>query len=808
IIRSAGVTPPISLFLGGDNSGFTGTFEDQNSANSVVRFTTGTAGSATARWIFNQAQLVGRTSLPTVTSTIQFGSMSGAGILSAGQAGVVDTIVAGALGLNDTFSGSLNDVGGTGLIALTKVGPGTLTLSGANNYTGPTTVSQGTLNVSSAKISTGDFTVADGATLGVNLAAGGASLKMTSLTLGAGSGCTNSFTGLSSLTVPAITNSGVLTLAGTVTVNAQGFFATGQYPLINSAGGIAGSGGFVVGALPAGAAATIITNGNAIVLNVTAVPSSQVWTGATNNIWDTTTTNWTVGGTPGLYADGNIVQFDDTSSTTNVMIVTNVSPVAVLVSNNVDQYTFSGDAIAGSAAVVKNGTGALILENTNTYTGDTTINAGALTVGGAGQLGGGNYSSAINNNGRFNYNSSANQSLAGVISGTGSLAASGGSVIAVGGLNTYSGGSEISNAIVLAGLTGWNNVPTSGSGGTVAANQQAALGAGSVTVDTNGVMQMGYRASSTSSAYTITNNVVLNGGAVWANDAYQHLSGAIAVNSTGGFLGSTYSGASGAYGPASGYNKGLFIDGLISGSGPLTIEQAGAGGNGAVAEANGWGNAAGHNYNVGMVLFTNNANTYSGTVTVYPYSAGGGNYLCVNGSTVLQNATINLVGNNTGGTRLYGYSPLTFLTGLGSVSLGALSGSADVVLTGEDEGHATSGNDAIALTVGGNNASTTYAGGLSGAGSLTKTGTGAFTLTGTNTYAGATIVSGGSLSVNGPGSLASAVSVNGGTFGGTGIVSNSVTVNSGGTLTPGTSGSGALTVTGNLTLNTGSTSTF
>ena len=51
---------------------------------------------------------------------------------------------------------------------------------------------------------------------------------------------------------------------------------------------------------------------------------------------------------------------------------------------------------------------------------------------------------------------------------------------------------------------------------------------------------------------------------------------------------------------------------------------------------------------------------------------------------------------------------------------------------------------AISLTVGGNGAATTYAGVLSGPGSLNVSG-GAMTLTATNTYTGNTVVSGGTL---------------------------------------------------------------
>jgi len=55
---------------------------------------------------------------------------------------------------------------------------------------------------------------------------------------------------------------------------------------------------------------------------------------------------------------------------------------------------------------------------------------------------------------------------------------------------------------------------------------------------------------------------------------------------------------------------------------------------------------------------------------------------------------------------------------------------------------------AIALTVGGDNANTTYAGVLSAGGSLIKTGTGTWTLSGANSYSGATQVNAGTLSIN------------------------------------------------------------
>ena len=99
--------------------------------------------------------------------------------------------------------------------------------------------------------------------------------------------------------------------------------------------------------------------------------------------------------------------------------------------------------------------------------------------------------------------------------------------------------------------------------------------------------------------------------------------------------------------------------------------------------------------------------------------------------------------------------------------------------------------------MGNNNANTTFSGILEGPGSLTKIGSGTLTLTSSNTYTGPTTVTQGTLVVDGRLS-SSAVSVNGGTLGGTGYLS-SITVNAGGTLAPGDS-LGTLHVTSSLIL--------
>ncbi len=126
---------------------------------------------------------------------------------------------------------------------------------------------------------------------------------------------------------------------------------------------------------------------------------------------------------------------------------------------------------------------------------------------------------------------------------------------------------------------------------------------------------------------------------------------------------------------------------------------------------------------------------------------------------------------------------LTSLTGPGTVELGSATGVLDV-------------NQAIST-------SSTFAGGISGDGSLTKSGAGEFILSGTSSFTGATDVKNGSLLVEGSLTTSEVIVVSGAVLGGSGSVVAPVTVNSGGKIAPGSS-PGILS-TGDLTLNSGST---
>ena len=203
-----------------------------------------------------------------------------------------------------------------------------------------------------------------------------------------------------------------------------------------------------------------------------------------------------------------------------------------------------------------------------------------------------------------------------------------------------------------------------------------------------------------------------------------------------------------------------------------------------------------------------NINTGGYPVTLFGVLSGPGGLSKI-GSGPLTLATANTFGGNTlvsGGTLALGSSlalqnSTLDSSGSGVLSFGSLVSATLGGLTGPGMlSLANSASSAIALTVGANNAGTTFSGMLEGAGGLTKVGGGVLALSGSNTYSGPTTISQGKLVVDGWLTNA-AVSVNGGTLGGTGYLS-SVTVNAGGQLAPGDS-LGMLSISGGLTLESG-----
>jgi fibronectin-binding autotransporter adhesin len=134
-----------------------------------------------------------------------------------------------------------------------------------------------------------------------------------------------------------------------------------------------------------------------------------------------------------------------------------------LVNQGAGVVTLSG-AIGGTGTVVQQGAGELILTGVNGYSGDTTISSGTLSINSPGQLGGGSYPNNITNNGALIYNSSAAQTLAGNLTGTGSLIQSNGN-LTLSGTNSYTGGTFIAFGNLILGTDGTlGNLPPQAGG--------------------------------------------------------------------------------------------------------------------------------------------------------------------------------------------------------------------------------------------------------------------------------------------------------------------------------------------------------
>ena len=132
-----------------------------------------------------------------------------------------------------------------------------------------------------------------------------------------------------------------------------------------------------------------------------------------------------------------------------------------------------GSRIYGTGTLTKSGAGRMVVTNSlNTYTGATTINGGIYEVGGIGRLNSGAYgANIIINSGTFSFNSSATQTLSGVISGSGTFAMEGNGLLTLSGNNSLLGTLTITN-------------------GTVVPKHTGAFGAGSVNVTGSSVIDI------------------------------------------------------------------------------------------------------------------------------------------------------------------------------------------------------------------------------------------------------------------------------------------------------------------------------
>jgi autotransporter-associated beta strand protein len=566
---------------------------------------------------------------------------------SATTSPVTLTLTGSSTGAN-TLAATIGNPGtGANVTTINKTGAGTWILSSSSTYSGNTTISGGTLGLSggstnnipgSPRVSIGvgatlDVTGLSAGTLSLgngsisqtlaapipsvsgppNSGAVSGSLEIISgsaiasgsgsiLTVSGGvtldSGSVSSF----ALGVPNgpnnaatsfvnITGAGGLTVTGTHLVNLTGTAQPGTYELYAFTNGAPTADQFQIGANSAGnfLYTVGVTANQEVDLTVQIAPA-LVWTGATNNAWDTTTANWN--SLSGLFTNGASAQFDDSNVSghnTIAIDAAGVSSTHVIFANSTQDYSINGPgAISGTAPIDKSGSGTVTINVTNnTNTGATTITGGTLAIAADGSLGTapgaavanqltinggqltilgsttlaatrgiqvGNAAGMIGANattgGTINVADSAanlviyNGIIANVTGQAGILNKDGLGELDLGGVSTFSGGLNINSGAVKTTVAG-------------------AQGNGTIRVGANGTFATG-------SDLTVANAVTLAGGTIGGSGADRTINGDMTIatftTSTVDLFDPTV--------PATRTN--LFLVGTLHGSGNINVQQADA----------------------------------------------------------------------------------------------------------------------------------------------------------------------------------------------------------------------------------------
>ena len=671
---------------------------------------------------------------------------------------------------NVTYSNPLSSTNSGGL---TKSGVGTLTLSAPNSYSGGTVIASGTVKLGAAG-------ALGAAPNDLSIIGGALNLNGNSVSLGLLSGSNG-----------AVITSGT---SGAVTLSTSSSGSSIYSGAIRDGSG-------TLSLIKAGTGTLALTGSN----NFTG--GTTIANGALNFTSNSLGTSGTI-----LFA-GGVLQYG-AGSTQDLSSRIGNSSAAIAIDTGANTVSYASVLNSTNiGGLTKSGTGTLLLSASNGYTGLTTITTGTLKLGNANALGVISNDLTING-GALNLNGNSVT--------VGSLSGSNGAVIASGiagtvTVKTIGSSSSIYSGIIQNGsgivgliqagtgmltLTGSNSY----TGGTTITTGTLQIGNGGSTGSINGnITDNGSLVFNRVNAIAVTGTIsgsgslVQKGAGILTLSASNSYSGGTiissgTVNFTNGALGSSgaisFTGAGGTLQYAAG-NTQDFSNRIGNSSAAIAIDTG--------ANTVTYLNALGSTNTGGLIkggfgtLILSAPNSYSGGTTItsgtIKLGAAGALGAAPNDLSIIGGA-LNLNGN--------------------SVSVGLLSGGAGAVITSETPG--------AAMVTGTSAGSSIYAGSIRdglGSVSLTKAGTGTLMLSGSHSYTGPTSVTGGKLVVSGSlygtttvtvsdaelnvgGMLnrSAGVTVNsGGILSGKGVM-GAVVLADGGTLAPGTDGTGKITMAG------------
>jgi fibronectin-binding autotransporter adhesin len=570
----------------------------------------------------------------TVGNTVSLHGLTGGGTIKTGTSAA--TVI--AVDAGGTFAGTVAGAGNVHFQLPTHASLATTVLTGDSTYTGGTTVDPGVFlqlgNGGGTGSVVGDIVNNGGIiadhnntfTLGGNISGAGSFQQV-------GTG-TTVLTGINTYTGGTNVQHGTLVLgnggtSGSIVgdVSGLGNFAINRSDAYTFGGVIGVLGTFA----QLGTGTTTLTGTNTY-FGGTIISNGALAVGADNNLGNA------AGGITFDTNGGTLRYLAGFSSARSVTL----NGVTGTFDTNGNNATLSG-MIGGTGGLIKAGAGTLTLadNNSNTYTGDTTIAAGILQVGNGGMSGTLGQSGHVINNGILAFDRSDFYFVNADISGTGSLLQIGSGEATITGSASYTG-----NTTVSAGSVVMTQSFTNAAGATLSVANGADYSNGGSSVTNNGTITVA--AGGLMSADLNNINTVTNAG-TWSLSVLGN-TGSITNTATGSWNGAVTSNAGTIV------NNGLW-NGNVTNTGGSFTNTIGASVVGTLTNTAGVvGNFGAWNNDVGnSALFVNMAGaTVSGTLTNAAGTAINNGTISgdtsVNGGVVAGTGTFQNVIVNHGGT--------------------------------------------------------------------------------------------------------------------------------------------------------------